>query len=617
MRGLRGLRRAEHGGGLTMFEVPVLTDPPGGVHRGVPAPSRLRPSGAGASGAGLPCAGLSGAAPAGGGLPGSGAAVAAATPGGVSGWTVRVADDAEILAYRRLRREVFVREQGLFDADDADRLDEDPRTVVLVAVRDTGAAGAGSDGAAAGLGGPGGPGSAGPGDSQGSGGSAGEVLGGVRLGPAVEGRDIGWWTGSRLVVAPAARRAGGIGPALVRAACTEALRRGVLRFEATVQKSNAALFRRLGWERWAPASDPADGDLKISGMPHVRMRWPITRAADLLAATKTPLGGLLPAFAADHPHGLGGTGFLGDDAAPVPGSDVVAACDAILPALVTKDPEWAGWCSVLVNLNDLSAMGAEPLGLLDAVAAPSRSHLHRILNGLRSAAQAWGVPVLGGHTQHGVAASLSVTALGRAARPIPSGGGRPGQALSLTADISGGWRPGFGTQQWDSSSARSGEELRRMAGLPGAAQPAAAKDVSMAGIIGTAAMLAEASGTGAVIDVERVPVPSQAAMGDWLTCFPGYAMLTADAPGASRMGAEPQLTASAECGELTAAPGVSLRWPDGVQTPAAGAEATGLGSAGTHSTGTHSASTPSAATTSAGAAEAGPAAPGPAARTDH
>ncbi|RII85312.1 hypothetical protein DZF95_18340, partial [Clavibacter michiganensis] len=65
---------------------------------------------------------------------------------------------------------------------------------------------------------------------------------------------------------------------------------------------------------------------------------------------------------------LGGPGWVGDDGAPVPGTDVIAACDAILPSMVERDPEWAGWCGVLVNVNDLSAMGATPVGLLDSVA---------------------------------------------------------------------------------------------------------------------------------------------------------------------------------------------------------------------------------------------------------
>ena len=91
-------------------------------------------------------------------------------------------------------------------------------------------------------------------------------------------------------------------------------------------------------------------------------------------------------------------GFVGDDGAPVPGSDVIAACDAILPAMVERDPEWAGWCGVLVNVNDLAAMGARPVGLLDAVGARDASFAARVLRGLRAAADAYGVPVLGGHT---------------------------------------------------------------------------------------------------------------------------------------------------------------------------------------------------------------------------
>ena len=47
-----------------------------------------------------------------------------------------------------------------------------------------------------------------------------------------------------------------------------------------------------------------------------------------------------------------------------------------------------------------------------------------------------------------------------------------------------------------------------------AARPAAAKDVSMAGIAGTLGMLAEASGCGAVLDVAAVPRPAEAS---WAT----------------------------------------------------------------------------------------------------
>jgi putative N-acetyltransferase (TIGR04045 family) len=427
-----------------------------------------------------------------------------------------------VSSYHDLRRQAFVERQGLFERTDLDHRDEDPRTVVLVA-RTT----------------------------------DGQVIGGVRLGPVPDGPDIGWWQGGRLVTAPGTATRG-VGAALVRAACAHAEAAGVLRFEATVQTATFRFFRRLGWETVEPVT--------VAGTPHVLMRWPIDRIARLAAATKSDLGALLAGF--------GPAGFVGDDGAPVPGSDLVAACDAIVPAMVERDPEWAGWCSVLVNVNDLAAMGAVPVGLLDALGARDAAFAARVLSGLRRAAEAYGVPVLGGHTQFGVPAALSVTALGRTALPVPGGGGRPGQQVRLTADLAGGWRPGYAGRQWDSTSRRRPEELRAMLAGVGAARPDAAKDVSMAGVVGTLGMLAEASGCAAVLDVADVPKPITASMGDWLTCFPGYAMLTT---GPRELSAGPAV--GAVCGELISGQGVRLRWPDGEVTEALSAGVTGLGAA--------------------------------------
>ncbi|SDD01980.1 MSMEG_0567/sll0787 family protein [Nocardioides lianchengensis] len=449
------------------------------------------------------------------------------------------AEGAELDAYRALRRDVFVREQGLFAGTDADDVDDDPRTIVLVARA-----------------------------------TDGEVLGGVRLHPALPGRDIGWWRGSRLVVAPDARglearsartstTVGGVGAALVRAACATAEAAGALRFDATVQAQNERLFRRLGWV-------PRER-VHLHGHPHVVVDWPVARVQRLADSTKAALGDLVGTLVDS------GAGFLGDDGAPVPGSDLVAACDAILPAMVERDPEWAGWCAALVNLNDLSAMGAAPVGMLDAIGARDASFARRIVRGLGEASRAWGVPVLGGHTQLGVPAALSVTALGRTSAPVPGGGGRVGQAVRLTADLGGSWRPGYTGAQWDSSSHRTSAELRSLAGVVPGLAPAAAKDVSMSGLVGTTGMLAEASGCRAVLDVADVPAPDAASYGDWLTCFPGFAMVTTErAPAEADL---PGFLTSQVCGELTHGTGVGLRWPDGVVTEAITSPVTGLGAA--------------------------------------
>lgn len=446
-----------------------------------------------------------------------------------SEFLIEQAEGVHLERYRALRRASFVEGQGLFQGSDLDAIDDDPRTRVLVALAPDGT-----------------------------------LLGGVRLAPATD-PDLGWWTGSRLVVDDALRTRG-VGQALVRAACALAETENVLRFEATVQTRYAPMFARLGWVEL--------GACLLGGVEHRRMRWPIDRIARLAAATKALLADVLEPLR-DHRMALGGSGFQGDDGAPVPGSDLVAACDAIIPSMVERDPEWAGWCAALVNLNDLSAMGAVPVGLLDAVGAPTRSLLTRVVRGLARAARTWEVPVLGGHTQLGVPAALSVTALGRTARPIPGGGGRLGDELRLLADLGGGWRPGYAGRQWDSSSHRTGAELRALGAIVARTAPHAAKDVSMAGLAGTVGMLAEASGVGAVLDVARIPRPANTAMAEWLTCFPGFAMITADRPGADLAPTGPAV--SAVCGALTATPGVGLRWPDGTTTVAVPGAVTGLG----------------------------------------
>ena len=173
---------------------------------------------------------------------------------------------------------------------------------------------------------------------------------------------------------------------------------------------------------------------------------------------------------------------------------------------------------------------------------------------------------------------LSVTALGRTKRPVPGGGGRAGDDLSLTVDLRGRWRRGFEGRQWDTTSARTRAELRELGAIVRRARPAAAKDVSMGGIVGSAAMLAEASGTGLSIDVAAIPAPEDVAFGDWITCFPGFGMLTADRPGRSR--AASPLAETAVIGRLDDDPDVRLRWPDGVTTIACPAPATGLGASG-------------------------------------
>jgi putative N-acetyltransferase (TIGR04045 family) len=431
--------------------------------------------------------------------------------------------------YAELRRGEFAQRQGLFVGSDRDATDVDPETRVLIAL--------GRDGG---------------------------VLGGVRVHPDHAGAEaIGWWRGSRLVVeAATGARRGQIGAALVTAACAQAFDAGALRFDAHVQTPVVPFFTRLGWR--------AGRELTVAGRPHRLMHYELDRFVALASETKAPLGGLIGDLLPDDR-------WRGDDGVPVPGSDVVACTDAIVPAMVARDPEWAGWCGMLVTAHDLSAMGARFVGALDALAAPDAAHAQRVIAGIRAGADALGLPVIGGHTSLGAPAALAVTGLGTTADPVAAGDGRVGDVVRLTADVHGDWRPGYRGRQWDSTSSRTREQLIPMLSAVARSRPRAAKDVSMAGVVGTLGMLAEAAGCGAELEVSAVPRPATAAIADWLTCFPGFAMLSTDAPGRPPLDAGEAV--SAACGSLVAGSGVALRWPDGELSTVLTGAVSGLGAA--------------------------------------
>jgi putative N-acetyltransferase (TIGR04045 family) len=148
---------------------------------------------------------------------------------------VRLARTPEELAgHFRVREEVFVEEQGLFNGTDRDHWDEAALHIVAV--------------------------------------SGGEVLGAVRLYPLDE---AGLWQGDRLAVSSRARqlRAGGT---LVRCAVRTAGALGGHLMIARIQAPIVPLFRFLGWER-------VGGLIEYRGVPHQRMTIPLSGAEPAFA----------------------------------------------------------------------------------------------------------------------------------------------------------------------------------------------------------------------------------------------------------------------------------------------------------------------------------------------
>jgi thiamine-monophosphate kinase len=82
------------------------------------------------------------------------------------------------------------------------------------------------------------------------------------------------------------------------------------------------------------------------------------------------------------------------------------------------NPEWLGHKALAVNLSDLAAMGAKPVGFTLALALPhaDSSWLAQFSQGLFRLAQQWQCPLIGGDTTQGPL-TICITALGH----VPSG----------------------------------------------------------------------------------------------------------------------------------------------------------------------------------------------------
>ena len=84
----------------------------------------------------------------------------------------------------------------------------------------------------------------------------------------------------------------------------------------------------------------------------------------------------------------------GDDTAALPdgGEYVLFAAEGMRGEFVAADPWFAGFCSVLTNVNDVAAMGGRPWAVVDVLFLGSGEN-ERVLEGMAAASAAFGVPV--------------------------------------------------------------------------------------------------------------------------------------------------------------------------------------------------------------------------------
>jgi thiamine-monophosphate kinase len=214
---------------------------------------------------------------------------------------------------------------------------------------------------------------------------------------------------------------------------------------------------------------------------------------------------------------------IGDDAAvlAIPsGQQLVVTTDILVSGVhfsPETDPLALGHKSLAVNLSDLAAMGAEPAWFTLDLAMPSANEawLARFCKGLYTLAQRHSVQLVGGDTSRGPL-TIAVTACGF----VPDGqaltrrGARPGDRIYVTGTLGDA---GLALQHHSGALSLSDADLAVVQERLDWPQPRLAEGLQLRGIasacidisdglVADLGHIVEASGTGARITLERVPV---------------------------------------------------------------------------------------------------------------
>lgn len=219
----------------------------------------------------------------------------------------------------------------------------------------------------------------------------------------------------------------------------------------------------------------------------------------------------------------------GDDAAVIEFGDSVLllAADGIMEPLMKTNPYYAGYFSVLVNINDISAMGGVPLAMVDVISMKDEKICAQVMKGVEAAVRKFGVPVVGGHTHpdcdyHAIDVAILGTA--RKEEVIYSHTAKAGEDVVIAIDTVG-FFPGNLPYAWDTTSRKSEELVRRqmlvMNEISKKRLVTSGKDISNPGTLGSLGMLLETSGKGATVDLATVPRPDDVDFSQWLKAYQG------------------------------------------------------------------------------------------------
>ena len=225
---------------------------------------------------------------------------------------------------------------------------------------------------------------------------------------------------------------------------------------------------------------------------------------------------------------------IGDDAAvlPPPPAGMVAllATDTLVAGThfnLHDPPRTVGWKAMAVNISDIAAMGGVPRYAVLSLALPGTtpvSYMRNLMAGMRRAADAFGIAVVGGDTVGSpvLVVTIAMTGYARPGDVCCRHGALPGAVLAVTGSLGGSLRsrrhlaftPRLAEAQW----------------LVRHARPTAMMDLSD-GIALDGARMAQASGVRLNIQAASVPRHPGCSLHAALCDGEDFELLCAFAPG--------------------------------------------------------------------------------------
>ncbi len=219
---------------------------------------------------------------------------------------------------------------------------------------------------------------------------------------------------------------------------------------------------------------------------------------------------------------------------------ILFATDGIMERLLESDPYLAGYFAVLVNVNDIAAMGGRTLGMVDVMSMREPELSEHLIKGIQDAIADFNVPIVGGHTHPDCsynAIDIAIVGSVKKDAVLLSSSAMDGDDIVFVMDLDGHYPESvplaYVTTIGKDRRIVQGQ-LEAVAVIAEKHLAHSCKDISNPGHLGTLGMLLETSSKGGYVDIDSIPIPDGVDEVLWAKTYQGCGFVFTCDPSCSR-----------------------------------------------------------------------------------